>query len=525
MTIENIQEAQALIKTISAYSQNKSFAEGDHWQSGRGWVGPMVANTHAHYQTMLAAIKNAFISRNVIGEIVDRHTSGVIGSTPQKHVEVTRPLLEDEDLTPEEEALTSEARARLSAWWGSRSGIKRRAAGLEFCTPHEVFQEAVWYSLLGRRAVLRFVVPNGRDVYIQSPDLSQAAVHVDEETLEKTGVYIYQLNQQEVAEVVFVDGERTIIRTIAGQTPEDRPVEIGGRLTMYQFSRQRELITDAARRLQRALNLTETSKAYNVVQGGYLERAYLNTQMQGTWSDDPNRPGQKVFTASEKMNVGPGTANFLTGLPLFDENGRITGYTTPQVVRSEPSPATPFIEAADSFYHALLSEAAQKHVIVSLLGQTSGELLVQARADYARSLTLTKVALDGALSWCFDTLLALLGNLEGGNQFGGLKISGTAEIDTGPLSLGERQLLLQSYREGAISLDTMLRWFGVDNVSAEVQRIEESLGTLRNRSEVIKILIDAGAGLQPAAVAAGLDDETAATLAATRRLSPLDEIE
>lgn len=64
------------------YAINRAFFEGDHWQDGDGWSGPMPKSTEVDFGTVKAEIEKAFISKNAIAECVRRHVSGVLGRDP-----------------------------------------------------------------------------------------------------------------------------------------------------------------------------------------------------------------------------------------------------------------------------------------------------------------------------------------------------------------------------------------------------------------------------------------------------------
>jgi len=516
---------------------NLAFADGDHWQRGHAWTGPMVDQTNEGYATMMDNVERTFVPQNAIGEIVERHVAGVIGESPQKHVELKRPLAfaanaDDDKPTTDEEALLAEAGALLSAWWGSTQGVVTRNGRVTRTSPHEVFQEAARATLLTRRGPLRLIIParllatdeDGRTavqtnsdsaladvlakIHIQHASPMQATVTTDGESMDQAGVYTYQTDDnQAAAEICFVDENgRTVIRLVQGDLAQaaDYPLPLGGRLTMFEMERPL-FIDESKRRLQKSLNLARTSESRNIVDGGFLERLYLNTQMPGTWSEDESAAGGQTFTPA-KINLGPNTANFLQGLPIFDDNGQIKGYTTPSAQFREPTPADVFVDTAADLYTAILHEASQLHVLAQQgAGNTaSGEFIVQARADFETSLKQSKSALDGALTWCFGTVLALAAALAGKpGYFDALKVSGSAVINSGPLSVGERTAIISAYEKDLISRETAVRMIGAENVSAELERIEGEapykLGRLKAQAEIMEILNRAAVAL-PAAV-------------------------
>jgi len=521
---------------------NLAFADGDHWQSGRAWIGPMLADGSEGQQIMMGNVENTFVPQNAIGELVGRHVAGVIGENPQKSKELVRPLTfgantEDDEPTTAEAELLAEAGALLSSWWNGRHGVLTRNGRVSRVSPQEVFQEATRTMLLTQRGPLRLIIPanllsvdeDGRSridgtgqpladvltkIHIQHPRATQATVATDGGSMDQAGVYTYKKDEQVAAEICFVDEDgNTVIRLVQADVKEavDYPLKLGGRLTMFEMERPL-FIDETKRRLQRSLNLARTSESRNIVDGGFLERLYLNTQMPGEWSEDASEPGGMKFTPS-KVNLGPNTANFMTGTPIWDEEtGQIKGYATPQVVYRNPTPADVFVATAADIYTALLHEASQLHVLAQGGGsEISGEFIVQARADFETSLKQTKSALDAALTWCFDTVLTLAAAIAGDpTHFDALKISGSAIINSGPLSIGERQAIISAYEKGLLSKETAVRMLGAENVSAELERIEgeESarLNTLKLQAEILEILGRAAVAL-PAAVQTVQDGE------------------
>ncbi len=524
------------------FEMNLAFAAGDHWQNGQAWIGPMLVDGSEGQQIMMANVEKTFVPQNALGEIVSRHVAGIIGDNPQKHRELVRPLDEGEEPNEAETALLAEAGALLSTWWNSKQGVVTRNGRISRVSPQEVFQEATRAMLLTRRGPLRLIIPaklltvdeDGRShigtrneggdanalanvlakIHLHHPLPSAATVTVDEETLDEAGVYVEKKEKETTAEICFVDeGGNTILRLVKGDISGavDYPLKLNGRLTMFEMERPL-FIDETKRRLQKSLNLARTSESRNIVDGGFLERLYLNTQMPGTWDDDDSQPGGKKFTPSN-INLGPNTANFLTGVPIWDdETGQIKGYANPQVIFREPTPADVFVNTAEDLYIALLHEAAQLHVLAQGGGsEISGEFIIQARADFETSLKQTKSALDAALTWCFDTVLTLAAAIAGKpTYFDALKVSGSAVINSGPLSIGERQAIISAYEKGLLSKETAVRMLGVENTSAELERIEGEmaarLNKLKLQAEILEILGRAAVAL-PAAMQTVLDGE------------------
>ena len=75
---------------------NQKFYQGDHWQDGAGWSGPMPEPEHPLFRDLLLEIRRGFVSKNTISEVVKRHVAGVLGREPAWSLALRRPLAEEE---------------------------------------------------------------------------------------------------------------------------------------------------------------------------------------------------------------------------------------------------------------------------------------------------------------------------------------------------------------------------------------------------------------------------------------------
>lgn len=64
------------------YEMNIDFYEGDHWQEGEGWTGPRPDQGDATLSDVMLQIERAFVSKNCIKEVVNRHSNGCVGREP-----------------------------------------------------------------------------------------------------------------------------------------------------------------------------------------------------------------------------------------------------------------------------------------------------------------------------------------------------------------------------------------------------------------------------------------------------------
>ncbi|HMQ29153.1 MAG TPA: hypothetical protein PKD53_00430 [Chloroflexaceae bacterium] len=487
LTLATIQQHLAAATPAWA-AENALYLAGDHWQGGAGWTGPWPDALDPEAQRVQAEIARAFTPQNAIGEVAERHVGGVVGKEPAWGLTVRRPLRamgRGSQPTRAEQALIDEAEAALTSWWDARKLLT-------------FFQGAAEGLLAGGRAPVRLFVPAGLRVggivpqaasleaaltgycYVDRPALAAATVITDPDTQQRCGVYAYQTAEgQTVAELTYVDlaTGQTVLRVLRGgaAAAEAGAWPLGG-LLLLDEARRSPFLTEPVRRLQRQLNLARTMSGRNIVQGGFLERLILGGQLPGEWVDDPAAPvgpdGTRKRFVAKPLKVGAGRTNFISGQPIRDAQGRITGYTTPSVVYRDPVSTATFREAAEDDHRAILSEARQLHALMGADSTATGESRVQARADFAKSLLATKAQLDATGRWLIEAALALASVFAGQpGRYAGLRATFDCRIDTGPLTAAERAQIVAEVEKGVLSLETALAMLGHDDVDAELARI------------------------------------------------------
>src|SRR3954469_1047795 len=115
LTIESVKDGSVTIEQLRAaiappedVALNRRFVEGDHWQDAEGWVGPGPLPSDDDYGGVMLLIEKAFVSRNVIDEVIDRLVSSILGKEPRWSWVPDRPMDDDEEPTDEEQTLISE---------------------------------------------------------------------------------------------------------------------------------------------------------------------------------------------------------------------------------------------------------------------------------------------------------------------------------------------------------------------------------------------------------------------------------
>jgi hypothetical protein len=470
---------------------NIRFYNGDHWQNGEGWSGPRLDVKHPLYNNTLMEIMRTFVSKNVVKEVVDRHVAGVAGKEPGWGVTVRRMLAEGEEPGADERALIAEAEELLVSWWDGQFGLVGK--GDELAGAHKIVQSVVSTALLGKRGVLRLFVPPGelneagqvppgslaesvKRIFVHHPEPDQSGVGVERSRLAQLGVYSYLGGvdgKEELAELTYLDGQSTMLRVIkeGGEVVNEARLALRGRLTMFELHRTL-LVTDQVLQQQKMLNLAKTMMQRNVIQGGFLERTFFNTQMPGKNVADTDRPGTTRFVP-EPFHTGPGVTNFLAGVTYTDADGN-QQVASPSVVYRDPVAVGTFEDTERSAYRGILEEVHQLHALISGDAAASGESRVQARSDFEQSLLLTKPEVEAALRWLLETVLAMAAQFsQQPGRYDGLRVNAEARIDTGPVTADEQRIVGELVDKKLLSKTTGRQRVKVEDTDAEAALVAQ----------------------------------------------------
>ncbi len=197
------------------------FRNGDHWQGGAAWTGPTPAAGDANASEVMTRIQREFVSSNVIAKVVERHTNGAIGREPQWSYAVRRPLLEEEQPTnparPDRRGRSRDDELVGSAQWAGYPARNHCDGG----DPWPRGAALICSTSRCRRRGDSTPTNLGRCLNLIWLDLlppEQAGVSRDKQTMQAAGVYVYTNDDKtEVAEVTFLDGLDTVVRTLEGE--------------------------------------------------------------------------------------------------------------------------------------------------------------------------------------------------------------------------------------------------------------------------------------------------------------------
>ncbi|WP_394649454.1 hypothetical protein [uncultured Deinococcus sp.] len=388
---------------------------GDHLGSltSRGqyayWRGPMLAldETLRGEQAQAQArqvrefqnvLTRSFTSVNLIREIVDRE----VGASAAR---MTWEARADED-------------ALLQLWWRQGGHHVER-----------VIRTALTTARREGRAVLRFRVgtlpvtgrtPEAVALALRLEDVPPETARVLEhpDTLARVGVYAYQWQGLDAAEVCFLDAAgNTIVRVMQGGRVEDSaPLALGGRLTLLEISLP-ALVTEQVIQNQAAYNTVVTMSVRNTELAGFVERYGINLEPPYRMVDDPSNPGQQKREYLP-FATGPARLNLWRQATMdkTDAGGNYQGETSlgaGQYGRLEPSSAEPLLAAAGLLRRNIYSETGQMFVLMAEDATASGRSREVAMSDFDARREVVRDAARYLIGDVGETALALMYALAG----------------------------------------------------------------------------------------------------------------
>ena len=501
----------------------KKFMDGDHWQNAQGWVGPRPVITESTTsaeqliaQSTMLAIEKAFVRRNIVKEAAKRHRDGVVGREVQWKLTPAAAAPDDSVIPPETKALIDEAEAALTTWWDENGApsalsdaiLKLAWAGTDehdsaallrlFIPPDKITGDgtiptppdlAGSFDALGINALEPLMSGALRDTNDQL--LAAYYAYKDDDERDVLELVLLERRVDDDLRVALAQAQRDAVRVPDLAVDGDRAVvvvqrsgavtgvaayDLGGRLPMFELRRE-PLITDSAIDLQKHLNMAYTMMGRNVVQAGFLERIVSNAQVPGQWVDaDGNATSSDSDDATFQpapFKTGAGTTQFLAGIPVRDPTGKITGYTSPNVVYRDPVTVTTFLDTIDAIKSAFYSEVQQLHTQIAGDATPSGQSRAQAAEDFAMSLQDTAKRVERATRWLLETALAWAALLRGqAGRFEALRVSAEARITAAQPTTSDKADAVALKDARIISDETAMSWAGVEDVDAEKAKKE-----------------------------------------------------
>jgi hypothetical protein len=447
----------------------------DHWQGGDGYTGRQPSQGAKGRDVYMAALEEAYITEDLASDVTSHRVSGVVGKAPNWGFR-----LEGEEPTPEEQ----ERQEAMEDWWEQKEVGQ---ALVDFATALTTEAETFFrirLTGLGEDGSVEADSPEEAldHIHLEQAGRDEATVYTDEETLQRVGIFVTELEDGDRAELTYLDEEgRTVLRIedepqkegkitieLGETTDEDRdevmgtPVDLGGRLLMHG-QRGRLVLSESVRSNQFSLNTKRTWIEIVDEKAGFPELHLVDIEAPRDEEGNPAQPER-----------GPGTIQYHVSIPSESEG-------TQGVEDRSPSPNVNEIGAADTSNLrddcqearvSIFRGAKQLHRLISGDATASAESRIQARADFVQDLRQLKGKIDQAGKWMLETVWALAEALAG-EERGGAVAEFDCILDPGPLTADERHAMREDVKEGTLSLKRYLSQIGVDDPDAEIKRIRE----------------------------------------------------
>lgn len=464
---------------------------GDMWLGGEGFIGQKPPLALPGAASILADIEAAFVSENVIKEVVGTHVGGILGREPSWSF-----LPAGAKTRAERDSETGET---LTPWWNKRKALKdmQKALRIALCEGIAVRRMFLPRFYNGRplagATITASNLPSALDlIYFETVESDRGGVFTDPDSQQQIGVFLYEEHdanndvKRQCAELSFLlpDG-RTQCRVVCDdKTSTDYgPYEMGGHLLIYQLEIE-QLITEQVQSSQRSLNLAHTMMMRNVNLAGSRERTVTNAQPPLPATDKVS-----VTEATTKLagrfpgtfKTGAGAVNFVMGVPIYSDDGQtIVGYTNPNVNITEPVPVDSFMKTISEEKEAIYSQCHQRHVLIVDKADTSGRAREVARKEYERSLKDSKVELDACGRWQLEVGLRLAAQMTGqSGKYAKLRADFNCLVDAGVPDPAFIQQVLEMRKPSGprlqpiISDETARNLCGVEDAAAELARIQQ----------------------------------------------------
>jgi len=500
----SIEKVRAFVQGVDEGIQsNRLYLAGDHWQDGTAWIGPRPDEAgNTKFQDTMKEISKALVSKNVVKEVVFRHSSAVIGHDPNYVFTLKRPLKKNTntdptgDVTPEkpnptEQEVIDEVEAAIVEWWD-----KRRMLHLLRSSVERLLNEG--------KVVLRVFIPRNNltiaedgkvkinfasgategdalrsalsKLFVDLIDNDSSGVHSDPNTRAELGFYLTKIptnpegtEEQDVAEVCYTNDQgETILQVITEgeSTKEDvnkTVLKLDGHLTIFEV-RESEIITEQIRQNQNLINLALTMMTRNVVYAGFRERVIINANLpdqKKTIEDDEEKFFPNVYS------VGVGAVHNLIGHTFTDAAG-VKTYTQPSMQIFDPVSPDTFIATADKAYANILEEVSQLHALIAGDAVTSGVSRIQAKDDFRARVSPTKGAVDELVRWILETILAFAASIANKSaRYSILRVNTDTKIDIGRPDANEVTVATTLVDKKIWSRQRVQIYTGVDDPAAE----------------------------------------------------------
>lgn len=471
----------------------------DFWQEARRYVGPLPAPGDGFLAGM-ELLRKSFAPILKLREVLHRHRRGVIGREPQFEVVLPDIASKKERRNSESEGqtLADEADKLQGDVWDDRG-------------EHDVWKAAAARLLATGSVYLRYDVPpglivtDGEEMGVEASDLTgayeqiwmelcapgAASLHLDRHTMKTTAFFSY-LEEDEKGkktkciQISWVDKEKiTQVRVLREKGVSDSwQVDTGGTPLVVE-AHTPPLLTPDLLQLQDIVCSIGTQIKTNSDIAGHPEKTAIDVAPPTVEvaAPTPENPDAKKRVVAA-LPSGARQMPFLYSYIAKDETGKpIIGADGKPIVRQgslhyrEPVSSQPLRDDADYFIQEIYTAVNQRHIQERKSANASADMLVEMRADYADSLLETKPPLEKALRRTMHARLCMAAFLSGETeileQFKKGRVRVDLNLNAGPLSKEEHDLILRRYESGLLSQQTTMVLLGTEDVAAELDQLKE----------------------------------------------------
>jgi hypothetical protein len=456
---------------VQLIKENWDYYNGGHFQF---WIGVKPSTDTEEGRLIQEEIERMFQEVNMVAEVTNRHADALLGKDPAAYFSRG----ESEIGEPELDAANTQLTQLLEDILGNPLGDS------EF---PDALYESVVSLLVGGVAYLRATTVEGK-AYLHCPPIESVNV------LERNAVgsivkieYFYTEGEERRKEIQYFDDKKLTVfeyyrKKVDSDEYEESPYEtfklnLNGQLTITE-ARRRPLITKSMKTAQNALNHAATLIPRNNHVSGFISRIFLNAKVPGEFV--VNQLGDRVFQPDPDAIVyAPGMLNFVSGIPLRDAEGNVTGLTSPTVHTEQPIDVTSFIESARFSVGTIYSQANQAHLLANDL-LLSGRARVELRNDFVISLQKDARRLQDFWAKAFKNVFYLTQYALGNDPKSWFAALFHVRVNATPglLAAEERQILISTHAAGLASKRTVISLLGyADSVEAELEAISNEQPT------------------------------------------------
>lgn len=477
--------------------QDAAYLDETSWDYYTGktapfYSGPLPAPGSEDYAEKYAELERIYLSANLIGECVQRHTSALIG----KPFHFTLKGKDGQEI----DAGRVDKPYRLLQQWIEHQRQQVSSQDSDWGDP---FRDAVIHALVDGRGYLRLWMPRRfrrspdfyRRIALHSPLPGSVQVERDSDGMLERVSYTFEGGSQEQywfdpdeegddLEATDGDGEFGVPSASSPayhdlviessynanadpSTPDTTQVDIYPQLNerwTVQEIRIDPVVCEDVKRVQNSCNLALTTLNINILLAGYRTKYFTGTLPPGDYVDDPERPNQKMFVPNGAPFVtGPNKNIFLAGIPYGDP--RQPSLTTPGMTIEDPVNVDTFERTVQLYRTLMYVLFGQGFLLNAGDGSMSGVSRIHVKQDFVISLDRHVNIVEAAITGVLESVMRLL-DVDG--EFADLTPVAHLRPWIGSLLPEERDMIIATYKEGLMSRTTAMALLGdVDDTRAE----------------------------------------------------------